>query len=679
MIATGVTQETFLAQLEGALNANYTEEQEALVKHFGDGPAFCFADPGTGKTFTAVGGLINAELFKQIPGDNIYALSFTRLATGELAVRHENACRKLGISRNINFKTLHSLCRTILMENADKLGITDFKMSGSVPMKESFVLVDETCREWGIEIDPNTIRQVIRACQKLNSSLIFDPVVVETKMDYKLAKIDYPTFDRIRGLLFAANLLSENISVSDLLLYTVILLQRNPEISEAFKKKCRLLLVDEAQDLSLLQLRIISLLTDNPIMIGDMKQQIYGFNGACQEIVQRFFELYPNAKLLKLTQSFRCRNEIADFATKIILPNKIGGEDYKGIGEGGIIHICDPDIGDWHFNMQEVAKQMQEEFLNNGHRFERDYMFLARNNISITPIVEELYQAKVPFRMNQFTPGYEVPVVKELCELLKLCDQPDDPRNCMALRYLIPEFREYKSYNDHPYYKICHKQACNIFEVNYQFKDPRTADKAFSALMDVAGQIKTGGFVSSMFNTLWQIYYDNWLNARIWMLEQKPKYYTNSVQCLTHKTYREFMMDEVKKKNINDEDNRYGRGVKCYTMHASKGLEADVVYIIDADVDIIPNTHKLQDMEKKQCFVDAARSIREERSLCYVACTRAREELYIVSSELSPIMLGKGVYGYLDKYYEMCKSSGDDISAFMDFSKRHVEQYIKAK
>ena len=121
MSANGITQEAFISKVEVYLDVNYTDEQKELIKVFGDKPTFCFADPGTGKTYTAIGGLLNAELFKGIPGENIYALSFTRMATGELAVRHERACRKLGISKTVNFSTLHSLCRSILAENYRKL------------------------------------------------------------------------------------------------------------------------------------------------------------------------------------------------------------------------------------------------------------------------------------------------------------------------------------------------------------------------------------------------------------------------------------------------------------------------------------------------------------------------------------------------------------------------------
>ena len=122
----GLTEDAFITKMEVYLKSQYTEEQKNLIKAFGSNPVFCFADPGTGKTHTAIAGLLDAELFKGISGSNIYALSFTNMATGELAVRHTRACSALGIQQTVNFQTLHRLCREILADNYRKLGMMNF-------------------------------------------------------------------------------------------------------------------------------------------------------------------------------------------------------------------------------------------------------------------------------------------------------------------------------------------------------------------------------------------------------------------------------------------------------------------------------------------------------------------------------------------------------------------------
>ena len=672
MLLDGVSQAAFITAMEARLGTNYTDEQKKLISAFGDGPAFCFADPGTGKTYSAIGGLLMAELLKGIPGNQIYALSFTTLATGELAVRHEKACQKLGVSRQVNFKTLHALCRQILKDNHKLLGMTSFDSTEALSIGDAYKLVESSCEELGIAVTPAQIRGCIKASNALNAALVFDEDVVKTKMAFKQANVDYEIFDKIRGLLFSYSLLTETISVSDLLLYTLMLLTRHPEVSDKFKAQCKLMLVDEAQDLSLLQLRIISMLTDNPIFIGDMKQQIYAFNGACQEVVEAFYKLFPTATSLELTQSFRCKNNIADYATKIILPNKIGGENYKGVGPGGTVDVvC--GLYEMGLDIQGLCEELHNVYIANLNKFPKEYLFLARNNISIIPVVEELYKQGLPFRVNKYKPAYDVPVIKELCELLQLCQSPKVYTNILALRYLIPEFQGYYNLKEHPYWRICQHSGCSIFDVNYEFRDIGLGSTAMSTLLEVAEMINNGAHVTELFNKLWPQFEECYLRNNAWKLENKPEYYINSVNALCHKTYAKFITDETQKINIIKESERMSRGIRCYTMHGSKGLEADIVYIIDADKDVIPNTSQLDKMVKANCMIDAARSIREERSLCYVAITRAREEVKIVyNSEPAPMLLGSNPYPDFDALYEVNKSLGDDIRAFELFTERYT-------
>lgn len=671
MNVSEITPEAFLSMIEVKLGKEYTNEQRNLIMQFGDGPVFCFADPGTGKTSAAIPGLLMAELYKGIPGENIYALSFTNLATGELAVRHERACQKLHISRNINFSTLHRLCRQILKENYRELGMMTFNTSGAMTMENAYNLVAGSCDELGLNLRPNQIKAAIRASNALNSALVFDEETVKTKVAFKDCSMDFESFDKVRGLLFSFSLLSENISVSDLLLYTVLLLKKHPEISQKFKAKCKLMLVDEAQDLSLLQLGIISMLTDNPVFIGDMKQQIYAFNGACQEVVEAFSNLYPNHKRLQLTQSFRCRNEIADYATKIILPNGIGGEDYKGIGEGGSVSIHS-SLYENGLDIVSLAQRLKVEYVSNRSRFVKSYLFLARNNISLIPVIEELFKQELPFRVNRYTPAYEIPVVSDLVRLIQLATNPHSVNNVDCLKFLIPEFKDYRTHQ-HPFYKICTETGCTIFEINYQFKDIPAGTRGMTLMTEIQQMVKDGARTGDLFNHLWPTYKYVWLENNSWRLENEPDYYINSVNPLMGKPFMQFIQDEMKKQTVIEESERYGRGVRCYTMHASKGLEADAVYIIDADEGLIPNESKLKKMLLKQCDMDAARAVREERSLCYVACTRAKEELHIIyNNKPAPLLMGQNPYGQFDDVYKYYKNTGDDIKAFENFCERYV-------
>lgn len=658
------SEDAFISLLEVKLGIQHTEEQKMMIKHF-DKPCMCFASPGTGKTATAISGLLNAELYKHIPGENIFALSFTKMATAELCVRHKKAGDKLGLPvQTPTFKTLHSLCAQILSENYRLLGMTHYNTSGSIPLKNGVELVENLAREKGNVITSQTARNVVLACRSLNSSMIFDEDHVVTKKCFKDTHLEYKFFSELRKDLFDYSVYSETIPVDDIMLYTLELMTQHPEVSEEFKKKCKVLLVDEAQDLSLLHLRVISLMTDCPILIGDMKQQIYAFNGACQDIVDQFYRLFPNAGKLYLNQSFRCHNEIIDFANKIIIPNGFGNDNVKGVGEGGSVHL----IAD--LSLEELATKYEEDYYKtNNHMFSRNTMFLFRNNASAIPIAEVLFRHKVPVRVNKYQPATELPVIKEMVEMLNLCRNPYNLNYVGALAYLIPELRTYKNVQDSPFYVMLKKNPVSVFEVNYIFKDMGMGSSAMLLLSDLSEKIRQGATVQTLFNDMWKMYYDRWVHPREWMMEYKPPYYINLVKDLVKsKTFDKFIRDEADKKAFIEECVAKNRGIRCYTMHAAKGLEADDIYILDANEGLIPNLSKLEELTKANCNMDAAREIRNERSLCYVAVTRAKDNVYIVHSGVPASMfLGTDNFDSFDKLYNEYRMRSDDITAFNEF------------
>ena len=674
MLLDGITPESFITLLKVKLNSEYTEEQSDLIKSFGKEPIFCFASPGTGKTFTAVGGLLFAELYNQIPGKNIYAMSFTNMATGELSVRHKLACDAIGVSATVNFSTLHKLCNKILSDNYRKLGMMSFGKTRNLSFSEAYKLIEGSCEEWGFNLNANQIKAAIRACKTLNSALVFDEDSVTSKDVFKECKMDFKQFEKIRALLYTYSLNAESIDVSDIMLYTLMLLEKFPEVSEQFKSQCKLMLIDEAQDLSLLHLRIISKLTDCPVFIGDMKQQIYAFNGACQEIVEAFFKQWPEARTVNLTKSFRCKDAIANFATKIILPNGTGGEDFKGVSDGGVVQLhCTNNINMSDYNLETITDSLRNDFIANSSKFTKDYLFLFRNNISAIPIAEALFKKGLPFRVNNYVPAYEVPIIKEMCEILQLVESPSCLQYIPALRYLIPELRSYTNLERNPFAIMCKKSGQDVLSVNYNFQNQDIGDAAMSLLVNLREMLLKGAPIKDLFNTMWPLYNDVWVKPNEWRLEAKPEYYINNISAVSHKTYSEFISDELSKQAIIKDSIKYARGVRCYTMHASKGLEADIVYIIDADDGLIPNIKKLDKMLQRGCQMDAARALREERSLAYVACTRAKDELHIVyNNRISPVLLGSEQYKDFDDIYAYYKAQGDDIAAFKNF----VEEYV---
>ena len=253
--------DTFLMSLSASLGVQYTEEQKNFLKDFTT-PIISFSSPGTGKTRSAIGGLLTAELYHQIPGNQIYALSFTNMSTGELQIRHKKDCERLGIHQTVNFQTLHSLCSRLLKENYQLLGIRQLKVVDTITVAAQADMLNNVAKDKGIALQPWQVRPLINAVRSLNSSLVFDRRHVESSYAFKQCRMPYEDFTVLRKVLYLYTKMTDTLQVQDILLYTLELLISHPEVSAAFKSKCRILLVDEFQDLSLLQLRIISLLLE---------------------------------------------------------------------------------------------------------------------------------------------------------------------------------------------------------------------------------------------------------------------------------------------------------------------------------------------------------------------------------------------------------------------------------
>lgn len=659
--------EAFTSMLEVRLDRVFTAEQTKFIQSL-DKPGICFASPGTGKTASAVAGLLLTELYKGIPGDNIYALSFTNMATLELSVRHEEACKLLGVSQRVHFKTLHAMCSKILRDHYQSIGMWKYETIKEWDMESMAKTIYDSARSMNIDLDAHKARTVVRAVRALNSSLTFARENVTTKASFIDTGLSYDDFQYLRKLMYEYDKQVGTVESNNIMIYTLELLLEHPEISEEFKKDCKVLLVDEAQDLSLLQLRILSLLTDNLILIGDIKQQIYAFNGACQEIVTQYKRYFPQAWTLEFTKSFRCKNEIVNYATKLILPSKVGGENFIGTGDGGIVTI------EKGIDYKTICEKINDDFLSNRRNFTKGILFLFRNNLSSIPIAEEFYKLGTPFRINHYKPVSQITVMRELCAIADLAENPRGTEYLYALKYLIPELRVYNNIQESPIFKIMKSKRCDLFDVDYKYRDTYCAENVMHMLMEVNEMLLHGDSAAAVFNKIYPLLYEYWFKTRERFMEYDANYYLNlAAYVVRGKSYRQFRQDELKKSEMIKDCNERRIGVRCFTFHSAKGLEDDIVYMVDCDQGIIPNKSKMKSMTDRHCFMDAAREVRNERSLVYVAATRAKTELHIhYNEELSSIMTSVNEYSNLDFIYENYKQSYSDVEVFQDFYRREV-------
>lgn len=638
-----------------------TEEQKEFASDFTK-DTISFSDPGTGKTHTLTAGLIMAQTYHKVPGDKINCMSFTNAATSEMAGRYQKLCKKVSISPTVVFNTFHSLSNRIMRDAYPTMVITS-----KSDVKQDVEDMRMYLINAGVTLDDDDtkyIRKVVRAVNSLNSSLTFHPDNIATKYDFVELDMDVEVFQSIRRSWFMRGINMNKIMQGDIPLYCLYALMRKPDIIQKWKGKYEIMVVDEFQDLSLLHLRILSYIAKTLIVIGDMKQQIYAFNGACKEIVREYNKLHPNARVCNLTQSFRCGQEIADFATNIIRPNYPDIKPFTGHTRGSSVEIIQRRNIDW----KQIVSDIETDRKLHGYGGARNVMFLYRNNASALPVIEELYRKGIPFRCSRYATIMSLPMFESLSKLVNAAWQPNDFTMVNEALKLFPEFRDTMFGMDTPPVMAMRSAHKPIFEINYRFKD-NSSKEILGAMFNAKSAIEANKSAGNVYMQVMGVYEKYIFPQEWWKLDNDKEFYLNLVAPICNsKPYPLMFNEELDKMQKNEEYIKAGLGIRCYTMHSAKGLEADDVYILDCDEGIFPNARVVKNKSKAGCDLDIAVDIQSERNLLYVAITRAKDKVVISYSgnEVAKIISDPNNLDYAkyDAVYESCSVDYDDAAEF---------------
>ena len=630
-----------------------TDEQREFISDF-TVDTLSFSDAGTGKTYSLIAGIALAQMHYKIKGSQICCISYTNAAVSEIAGRYDKIYKSMPLGSKPDFRTFHSLNYQILRE----------AYPGMKVVNQSFIdvkpLIEDYMKEVGLSTtDGRFTRKLYNAINSCNSALVFSTESLKKNFKFVSLGIEVDQFNHVRRKLFRAGIITKAINQGDIPIYCLYALHKYPKVTEAWRGKFRIMVVDEFQDLTLLHLEILNYITQTLIAIGDMKQQIYGFNGASDLIVDKYLEHRPNARICQLTQSFRCTNEIAEFAKGIVERNVIDGKpiSFRGVRDGGIVEIMKRDEMDW----AGIANSISTDIKRNSYVGARDVMFLYRNNASMIPIVEELYKLNIPFRCSSnkgYTPIMDIPIVGDLFTLARIAL---DDENIDALQkglLMFPEFKDWKGGYVPPVQAV-KKYGKGLLSLNYRFQED-SSRAIMSCIIAAKEAIENGESAGRVLNKVYPGYRTWIIRDRLWMFDNEPAFYFDLVgNILSLKTIDKVIYDEERKLALNDSNISSGVGIRCYTLHSAKGLEADDVYILDANEGLFPNIKVLEDKTNADCILDAAKDIRNERNLLFVGCTRAKRKLTITySNELTSLLTkGKNKYKMYDDEYK--KSSRD--------------------
>lgn len=652
----------------GVISANIgsplTEEQMEFASDFTSN-TISFSDPGTGKTHTLIAGLIMAQTYHGVKGSSINCMSFTNAATNEMKKRYDKLCAKMAISPTVVFNTFHRLSRIIMKEAYPSIEVV-----GYIPVSDAVEIMSEFMKNIELDAsDQNYVKKVLRCIDSMNSSLRFHPDNISKMYEFIELGMDIDKFQDLRVQWFINGIVQRKICQGDIPLYCLYALMSKPDIISKWKGIYEIMIVDEFQDLSLLHLQILNIISNTLIVIGDMKQQIYAFNGACPQIAVEYLKIRSDARICNLTKSFRCKQEISDFSTKVVLPNDTSVKCFEGNGSGGSISFVERRNMDW----KQIAKDISDDVKIHRLAGARDIMFLYRNNASAIPIIEELYQLGVPYRCSRLVPIYELPIFKELCILANAAWQPNDTRAVTEALLLFPEFKGQKNSGKLPPIEIMEKTGKGIFDINFRYRE-NSSYEMLNAMAIARKKIEERKSAGIVLNNLLGVYDKYIIKGQWWRLDNTQEFYFNLVAPICNdKEYALMYAEETDKLSRNQNCINASMGIRCYTMHSAKGLEADDVYILDCDEGMFPNSKVFKNKVNSGCVYDAARDIRQERNLLYVAITRAKENVIISFSGESPTKLLTTIdnkeYARYDKVYEAEYVDSDDVDEFLKIYK----------
>jgi len=603
--------------------AGLTKSQSQAVRHT-DGPLLVLAGAGSGKTRVLTTRIAYLIQHKGISPRNILAITFTNKAAGEMKERVANMIpqevKELWVS------TFHAACLRILRRQAGFMGYTN-----------NFVIYDDSDRQ-----------TVVKECLKeLNlDEKKFPPRAVSTGIsraknnlktasEFKMIASDF--FQQsVAGIykLYEEKLKQNNaLDFDDLIMMTVRLFKTNEAVLNYYQEKFRYILVDEYQDTNHAQYVLVNLLAQkyrNICVVGDPDQSIYRFRGADMQNILDFEKDYPEARVITLEQNFRSTGTILESANEVIKNNKARKE--KKLWTDG--PQGDPVVVFTGYNEHAEAGFVVDRILRlkaKGYAL-KDLAVLYRTHAQSRVLEEKLLSAGIQYTMVGGLKFYERKEIKDLLAYLRLIANPAD-RVSLTRIINVPK-RGIGSASVEKILGHAGDLGGNLIEVLMRAGEiggltpkPRSAavnlGKILSSLREEQHKLTITELVEE---TLSRTGYWRTLEAENSVESRTRQENLREFMSVTREFDREqpggnleeFLSELALVTDIDTYDENSDQ-VTLMTLHSAKGLEFPIVFLVGLEEGVFPHSRSLHEPGEME----------EERRLCYVGITRARERLYI--------------------------------------------------
>lgn len=597
------------------MNLEELNERQRETVLYNDGPLLIIAGAGAGKTKTLTTKIAYLIEKKNVAPENILAITFTNKAAKEMKDR---LFKTIGqTAKYLQVSTFHSFGLKLLRENYDALGYDkNFVIMDS---DDSLTVVKKIIKDIGYDpkiYNPRAIRNKISSCKNEMTS----PEAYERYAASDFEKVVQEVYAKYEKKLQRNN----SVDFDDLLLLPIELFKKNPDILNKYQDLYQYILIDEYQDTNEAQYILTKMLSAKNrkiTCVGDDSQSIYSFRGANYKNILNFEKDYKDAKTILLEQNYRSTSNILDAANQVIKNNKMRKDKNlwtsRGIGEKIKYYRAYNERDE----AQYVIRKIKE--LTNRNVEYKDIAVLYRTNAQSRVLEEEMLKENLPYRVIGSFYFYSRKEIKDLIAYLRLIHNSKDnvsllrvintPKRGIGLKTIENLTIQADAMGVSIYEAISSGKELefkNIIEKLKEMSKDLTLTELIDKVLEASGMKK-------------ELEDEKTLEAEV-RLENLEEF-----KSIT-KTFEEreglisledFLLEISLISDVEeykDDPNR----ISLMTVHSVKGLEFDHVFVVGMEEGIFPHINSLMDNSE----------LEEERRLCYVAITRAKDDLHLVNA-----------------------------------------------
>lgn len=619
-------------------NSMLNENQNFAVNNY-SGPMLIIAGAGSGKTRVITQRIANM-LNHNVRQKNILALTFTVKAATEMKERVENIFgRKL---RDLQITNFHSFGCNILKKH---IHLLDYKSNFSIydTLDQMYVL-KSTLHEMGKDPVAYSIPDMLSIFSDIKTSRID---IDKFGQEYKDIYQEYCDYMK------ACN----GVDFDDLIYLPIKLFEQNPELLKNYQEQYKYILVDEFQDTSQDQYKLIYKLSKNHsniCVVGDDDQSIYGFRGADYQNIVNFENDFPSRALIKLEQNYRSSKQILDVANELIKNNTNRKEKTLWSAknhENITLYSHENEYEEIKFIIDDIKVKKFDDNLQFS-----DFAILSRTNSIMSKIEEELIQNKIPYYISGGFSFFDKAEIRDMISYIRYILNPLDDSSLIRVinkprrnigKVSIQTITTLAKREKQPVYKIL--LSIKNEDNKYGLKQ-NTVDGVhhfLNILDDYRPKLLSNkNFAITLNSLITDLEYQNYLISQYGATDNIAKYKMQNVRRFIdmldryekdpdnyddvdiYKYVNNIALASIIKEDKTKEKNKVG----LLTMHSAKGLEWDTVYLIALEDGIIPHTKSTENIENNQ------NPIEEERRLFYVAITRAKRNLILSYCKKRKIM-----------------------------------------